>query len=122
VPIPAGAMGANGVLRITTLWSYTNSGNNKILRVKLGTQIFHAFIVSTTLNSQLLVMIRNRNSEASQVGQSNTVAGLGTATSTFTSGTIDTSLAKDVAFTALLNDSGETITLESYLVELLYRA
>lgn len=36
IAIPAGAMGANGALHITAVFSYTNSANAKTLRIRLG--------------------------------------------------------------------------------------
>ena len=71
ITLPAGAMGPNGVLRITTLWSYTNSANNKTLRVRLGGLSGTAFQANVVTASNIGVMqrtIQNRNSQASQIG------------------------------------------------------
>lgn len=123
VPIPAGAVGANGVIRITTLWSYTNSANTKTLRVRLGgiagTE-FCRMSATTTAVVQLMHLIRARNSTSSQVS-----FGLGatqtflTTTNAVTSGTVDLSVAQDLVFSGQTATSGEVITLESYVVEIL---
>jgi hypothetical protein len=126
IAIPAGAMGANGILRVTTLWSFTNSGNNKTLRVRLGGiggKDFFNPVITTNAIIQTQTIIRNRNAQNAQAsfaaGMSNAFT---TSTAGVVTGTVDTSAAQDLVFTAQLANAGETITLESYLVEILYKA
>lgn len=125
IAIPAAAMGANGQLRITTVWTVTNSGNNKTLRVRLGgiagTQFLSAAVTTVaTVRNQLF--LANRNSQSSQVGGINSTTSFGTSSSVLTTATVDTSAAVDLVITGQKASSGETLTLESYLVELLYAA
>jgi hypothetical protein len=123
VAIPAGLMTANGQLRIRTLWSYTNSSNNKILRVRLGGTsgtIFLGPTLTTTAGAQIDTQTRNRNAQNSQVGFNfGGSTGLGTTTGTPTTGSVDTSAAQDLIISGVLANTGETITLESYTIELL---
>ncbi len=125
VVIPAGAMGLNGRLRVTTLWSTTNSANNKTVRVRLGGiggTSFLGAIATTTATFKSQIEIGNRNAANSQVAfasNSFTAGGWGSTTTAVTTGAIDTSAAQDLVFTATLASAGETITLESYLVELI---
>jgi len=131
VTVPAGAMGPNGLLRITTVWTYTNSANNKNIRVRLGAASaglsgtsYLAVTQTTSASFRDQRQIGNRNAQNSQVG--------GFAGSTaFTQGSaanvtsaVDTSAASELVFTTAWGGatSGETITLESYLVEILYGA
>lgn len=122
VAVPAGAMGPNGALRITALWSWTNSANTKRLRFYLGGAAVSAVNVTTNGALALQRLLQNRNSPASQVafqtGVTNSFA-VGSVASTLS---VNTSLAQDLTFTGGLVDSGETITLESYLVEMSYGA
>ena len=121
VTVPGGAMGLNGGLHIYTTWSMTNSANTKTQRVRLGGAagtIYAGVALTTATTLHDFRRIRNRNSLASQVGSLNAAAG-----STFSSSgvavvtsTIDTSVSQDVAITAQLGNTGETITLESYEV------
>lgn len=126
VTVPAGSMGANGALRITTLWSYTNSANNKTIRVRLGGLSgtpFTSLVPTTTAGQRIQTQIHNRNATNSQVSwPAANATTWGTHTSTATTGAIDTTAAQDVAITGQLSNTGETITLEYYLVELIRHA
>lgn len=123
IKIPGGAMGANGVMRIITLWTVTNSANNKQLRVRLGGDAGTPFLslgVTTVAAAQELTLIRNRNSAASQVGFAATPASsYGTSTSANTTATVDTAADTSLVITGQLTNTGETITLEAYTVEIL---
>lgn len=121
IPIPAGAMGANGSLRITTLWSYTNSANTKTPRVTLGGTAFFAPALSTTLTAQALTIIRNRNAMNSQVGWASGAGtlGIGSSGNANVTAAVDMSAAQNLLITGQLASAGETLTLEGYTVELL---
>lgn len=123
IPIAAGLMSANAVLRIGTLWSFTNSANNKTPRIRLGgiagTQFFNA-VFTTNASYTESRSIRNRGATNSQVGTAAgsiaTAGGTGTAVTT---GAVDMSVAQDLVLSGQCANAGETITLESYTVELL---
>jgi hypothetical protein len=126
VTIPAGAIGPNGTVEIVTLWSYTNSANNKTWRIRLGgiggTQVALITRTTTATDGDLRV-IRNRNSASSQVFYRNTLGfGIGVGSATPSTGTVNTANAQDLVFTAELANSGETITLEGYTVKICYGA
>lgn len=125
VPAPAGGMGPNGALRITTQWSYTNSANNKTLRCRLGglsgAAVFAPF-ATTTATAVIQRLLQNRNSQSSQVTfQAGTINSFTTGSAVATPA-VDTSIAQDLVFTGQLANAGDAVTLESYLVELLYGA
>lgn len=126
VTIPAGAMGANGRLRITTVWTMTNSANNKTMRVRLGGIAGTIYMTSTqtaqaTLRDQR--EISNRNAQNSQVGaMSGTSGGFGLSTSAVVTSAVDTTADTTVVVTGQKASAGEALTLESYMVELLYSA
>lgn len=127
IAIPAGAMGANGVIRVTTEWSYTSSANNKSLRTRLGSGLsgtmFDLIVPTTNAFQRRQCDIKNRNAQNAQIAPpSGYVAGFGTSTGTPLSGTVDTSAAQTLAITGQLANAGETITLESYIVELAHRS
>lgn len=123
VTVPAGAMGANGHLRIRTLWSAgANNANAKTPRIRFdaGTTI-----AQLALANQLSVQddreIANRNSAASQVffqgGTSYSYSTLAIGTTT-----VNTVAARDLTFTIQLADGADTATLEYYEVWLTYGA
>jgi hypothetical protein len=124
VTIPGGLMGANGILRVTTLWTMTNSANNKTITVKLGGTAGTAYcnlVLGTGIASaRYQHQIQNANSQASQVGfvSANTV-GFGTAAGANVTSSIDTSATTTLVITGTKASSGEVLTLQSYLVELL---
>lgn len=122
VAVPAGAMGPNGRLRITTKWSATNNGNVKTCRIRLSTTAYLQMDIASVGASNRYVEIANRNSQSAQVAQllSNT-NGWGTMGAP-TTGTVDTSVAVNLTFTVQKATAGDTVTLEDYMVELFYAA
>lgn len=125
VQVPAGAMGPNGALRITTLWSYTNSANNKTLRIRFGGVSGTAHLgnfVTTTATLRHQQLIQNRNAQNSQIGGYLSVTPFGANPGAAVTSSVDTSAAADLVLSGQLANAGETVTLESYLVELLYGA
>jgi len=120
IAIPAGAMGINGVLRVTTLWTMTSSANNKIVRTKLGSTDYGAATLTTTVAYREQRQINNRAGAASQVAftQANG-ASWSTAAGANMTGTENTANALNLLITGQKATAGETLTLESYLVELL---
>ncbi len=125
VTIPANAMGANGILRINALFSYTNSVNTKTLRFRFGNGLsgtaFATSAGTTVAAIRLETQIQNRNSASSQIAgiAGATIGGTSTANVT---GTIDTTASQTLTISGQLANTGETITLESYIVELKYGA
>lgn len=119
VTIPANSMGPNGRLEITTLWSYTNSGNNKTLKVKLGASSFVNITATTTATDQTFTQISNRNSASSQVGFASTSGnGVGGSTGSLVTASIDTTADASLTITGTLASSGETVALEGYIIKL----
>ena len=126
VTIPAGAMGLNGILRVYHAWTVTSSGNNKILRVRfggIGGTGFATNTLTTSVSAVGITHIANRGVANSQVGPSNAssifqgvTSGTGNA---LTTSSIDTSAATTLVLTGQKASAGETLTLESYLCELI---
>lgn len=121
VTVPAGAMGANGLIRVSSVWSYTNSANTKIVRARFGGTAVASGSYTTTASAPLNFITSNRASQSSQItGLSN---GLFSATANApNTSAINTANAADIVLQGTLANVGETITLESYLVELKYGA
>jgi hypothetical protein len=124
VSLPAGIMGANGVLRIWTLWNYTSSSNNKTLRIRLGgiggTQVY-ALLRTTSTHTSDLRFVANANAQNAQVffdRGSEPTAGAGSSGTNITA-VIDTSAATTLVITGQKASAGETLTLSAYTVELL---
>jgi len=126
ITLPGGAMGPNGALRITSVFSFTNSANAKSMRYRLGGLSGVAMMgISSTTSASIMTqrLIQNRNAEAAQVAGpgafANSFGGSANAPAT---GAVDTATDQTIAITGQLANSGETITLESCLVEVAYGA
>ena len=123
VTVPGGAMGANGVLRITSLWSHSNNANNKTPRIEFGGTQFYGTALTTTATSRMYHSIANRNAANSQVGgAASEIFNWGSTAGALTTSSVNTSADQSLVFSGQLANSGDAIALENYLVELLYRA
>lgn len=129
IVVPAGAMGPNGILRVTTISTVNTNANNKTLRIRFGgssaatgTQ-FMSVANTTGISHMNQRLIHNRNSQSVQIGAASGVTnGFAASTAAAIAGAIDTSVAVNLMITGILADVADTITLESHLVELFYKA
>lgn len=113
--IPAGVLGVNSVLRFEPLWSYTNSANNKTLRVKIGGTVIYGVIRTTTTRECPLIILANRNSLSVQIEPVN---GTHYAASTGAAGTYTIDLSGNVTVEIIGQraNAGDSLTLEYYSV------
>jgi hypothetical protein len=121
VIVPAYPMGKNGRLRITASWSFTNNANAKTTRLRFGGLQAYSQSNTSVAQHRPQIEIGNRNSLASQVVMiPGSATGFGQSTTATGTMTIDTSAASSVTITGQLADGADTITLESYIVEVMY--
>lgn len=122
--IPSGTMGANGWIRVTAQWSFTNNVNNKTGRARLGGAsgtIYYQHLGNSTLAVVAMTTISNRGSPSSQTGNSFATSSAGaTAANAPTTSSVDTTAATTFVITCQKASSGDSCQLESYLVELYY--
>jgi len=121
--VPANALGLSGTLRITTTWAYTNSANTKTLRVRYsgaaGTA-FTSLAPTTTASAYLLTLITNRNATNAQIGGAlSTGLGFSASSGVAVTASVVTTADTTVVITGQKTVSGETLTLDRYLVELI---
>lgn len=126
ITIPANALGANGRIRVTTQWTYTNNANTKTLIVRLGgtsgTQ-YATVAVTTTAGVRMQQEIANRNATNSQIGfAANNSSGFGGTTAAPVTSAVDTTASVDLVIRCQLGNGADTITLDSYCVEILKSA
>lgn len=121
ITIPAGVMGTNGQLRITTLWSVNaNSANGKSGYVVFGATTYSTLTLTSTLSCQVQHIIRNRGVANSQVGFTSSGSQIfQTSTSAVVTSTEDTATAKTILLQGRVLTTTDTTTLESYTVELI---
>ena len=119
VAIPAGYLGPNGTLRVTTLWSFPNSANTKTIRVRLGGQIFSIKALTTSLSFQGQTIIRARGTRAQVSSAPSAASDFGSSGAVVQMGTVDMTQDQTLTITGTLASSTETITHEGYIVEVL---
>lgn len=125
VVIPANALGINGILRLSSTFSYPTSASAKNMRWRLGGiggTVCMNFTATTTVNYSDVRRIANRALTSSQIVSSSsgaTAGGQGTGASALIAPASDTTAALDLVLTVQLADGAETIIVESYMVELL---
>lgn len=113
--IPAGTLGANSILQVEPLWTFTSSASNKILKVKLGGSTIYTATRTTSVKEAPLIVLANRNSLSSQIkpyDSNYTTAGTG-APETYA---IDFSAAIDVEITGQRASSGDTLALQYFRI------
>ncbi len=125
VSIPGGVIGANGRLRVTCHFSTTASTNNKTLSWEYGATAFLNF----TQNGATIGGYRdqremaNVNAENAQKSWWSSQAPFGIGINSVSTGAgVDSTVSQDLVFYGTLANAGETITLESYVVELFHHA
>src|SRR5574340_56083 len=123
VTIPGYAMGTEGRIRVTSTWTVTSSANNKTLRVRLGgiagTRFFETAL-TTSVSARYVTEFANRGQTNSQVGgtaQGN--SSFGAVSAAVMTDTTDTTADKALVISGQKASAGETLKLESYMVELL---
>lgn len=113
------ALGSNSILKVTCLWTVTNSSNNKTLKVKLGGTAFSTTTITTNNTLQHVTIIRNRNSTSSQVAMANLSSTYGQTVNAVITGTEATASGSTLTVTGTLANTSETITLNSVFVEVM---
>lgn len=118
-------LGPNDTVRISTLFSNNNDANSKTAKIRFsatsgdvaGGMSCLAAANTTQVSMNFISQMRNANSTGAQVCLNNgTIGGSGLAVQ---NGTIDTTVATYININGLLANSGDTLTLLSYSVELL---
>ena len=125
ITIPKKLLGRYGRIKITTSWNYTNGADDKTMRVRFSTisgTAFTEILSTTTQTASLQTEIINNAATNSQKGRAPaTVNGwtAGTAAAIPTS-VVDTDAADTtVVISGQKETAGDTLTLESYSVEIL---
>lgn len=118
VAIPANSLGPNGYLRFEFIESHTNNANNKIIRAKFGGSTLGAVTRTTSAGGREQFIIQNRNATNSQRGGINGSFGAGN----LNSAAIDTTTAQNLTLTVELANTGDSVTIEGYIIKTCYIA
>jgi hypothetical protein len=113
--VRAGTIGVNSIIQIEPLWTFTNSANNKILKVRIGSVTVYSATRTTSVKEAPLIVLANRNSLASQIqpyDNAYVTAGAGAPTTY----TINFANPVTVDITGQRANDGDTLKLEYYRV------
>lgn len=128
IKIPAGLLGANSEIRVTTEWTLTSSANNKSIIVRYsatsgsvsGTDPAFQNVPQTTNTSyRTQVQFGNNGATGSQIAASTGINWVGGTASSSATGSIDTTADTYVNINTKLASGSDTATLVSYVVEVI---
>ena len=124
INVPAGAMGLSGQVRLRGLVTVNSNANAKTVQVRLGGiagTVYLSKNAASVTTYPFEIMLANRGVANSQTSYQdvtglafNSLSGNAKVTSA-----IDTTVAQTIVITGQKAVAGDTITLESYLVELI---
>lgn len=111
---------ANSYLTIDHTWGFTSSANNKVVSIFLDATTMAGNTVTTSTGQRTTTTISNRNSVSSQLGSlsgtANSAYGVGVATSTTPTATVDTGSSKNLFLTAKPAAANEIMALDRYII------
>lgn len=124
--LPAGLIGAGYEIDVTILDTYSNSGNNKVLRVRLGAAndltgtAYLTGTTTTTATAQNGCKIRTTTaSENAQIGYAASVSTpFGNSSAAVVTGTLNMSNASYLVISGQCVNSAETLTIKAYTVDI----
>lgn len=121
--IAAGLMGPTDSLRITTRWTYSNNANSKMTRIRIAATELAGNIGANAYAGYNQAVITNRaiNSQLAAITTYvNTAVSLHSAINDpMRTGAVDMTAAQNLTITAQKATGGDTMALESVLIELL---
>lgn len=118
VTIPAAALRADSLLRITTLWSCTNSANSKAFRILADGQSVLSVSQTTVASFHDMHIVRFRSMSSQVTNNSATSSPFGTTASTgVTTLTVDATDGITLTFVINRSNAGDAAALESAIVE-----
>lgn len=118
ITLPGGAMGPNGVLQLSTLWSALNNANAKTLTITVGgTNILNGSLASVAA-AQVLSTIYNRGNAAINASMPTAnIFGFGSANANPLQSAINTAVAQTIAMGGTLSVATDFLILAGYLAE-----
>ena len=124
VPIPAGAMPANGMARLTWTATMTNNADTKTINLRYGTAagvtgaVISNSVQTTIATQQSIWILRNRGVTNGQTIYGTNVP-YGTTTNGNSSPSLDSTAATFMNITATLTNVADSITLNGWTLEVI---
>lgn len=115
IVIAAGTLGLNSILQFEPVWSFTNSVNNKTMKLRVGGQTIYSVTRTSSVREAPLIILANRNSLKSQIApyDGNYTTASATAVATYA---IDFTVDVIVEFVGNRASSGDSLKLEYYRI------
>lgn len=124
ITVPGGALGPNGFVRVTALWSAgANNANAKNCRIRApgsGGTPFRNVDLANNTHVREMVIIQNAGSETTQKSRPAASNEFGTGTGTIISTTINTAADWNINLTGQLANAADSLTLEGWIAEVFY--
>lgn len=115
--LPAGLIGANGVLRFSDLWSLNNSANNKSVGATLGGQIMPTPALTTAASVSRVWTLYNNGNANQVIPPPGIVAGVGSAAGVVGSPTLNMTNAQQLVYTLNTAAATDWIIHEAFMLE-----
>lgn len=121
IAVAGNLLGINGGLRITVVWSRNSSGTASVtINTKFGGTLWNTQSPTTTaLSARSQTQLQNRGAANSQVGTGTAQVNWGTNTAAIVTAAIDTTTSQNILLTGQLSNTGDSVCVESYTVEVL---
>jgi hypothetical protein len=121
------ALGANSLIRLTTIWTFSGAGGTRTPRVRFsgasGTKYFENAVAAARSGLTLVTYIANANATNSQVGSSMGQIDNGTGVQTVGAGNatsaVDTTVGTTIVLTGQKASAGDVLTLNGFTAELM---
>lgn len=113
--LPANILGETGVIKVDSLFNYTNSAGAKTLKYKLGADAFMSIAPTTTASIEVRKTIANMGVTNKQTFNTNPNNGVAVSTAP-TYGTTDTTAATTVKITAQLATATDYVIVSNYAI------
>ena len=118
VTLPARVMGTDGLLRVTSFWTFTGAGGTRTPRVKFGgTNVAGNSNASTILSQNIITNVSNKTASTQTATGLGLSTGVGAIAATSLALSIDTTADVTILLTGQLANSGDSVTLDRYMIE-----
>ncbi|MDN7430518.1 hypothetical protein [Burkholderia sp. AU45388] len=121
IPVAGGVLGEHGAFRITALWSFTRSTNDKRMIIEYGgyTVLATNQNIPSYASVQVITIVRNRGVLNRQITTATGNAGIGGSQGEVTALGVDTAKENAIEFYASVADANDSVSLEGYTIEVL---
>lgn len=120
IPIPAGLLSANGVIRVGCTFNFSGAAGTHTMSMRLGgSLVANNAGASSVLSAEWIRSIRAANSQSAQVMMQAGTLGGGTSTAAAAATSVNMANAQNLTITGTLGSASDTATLLGYTVEIL---